>query len=95
MRIRSDAALYIFRMSAIESAFVNTVVSRESENHPDSRASTGGTNTPTACAQQDTMVKKISGLRMWTSRSVAQDRSGYVTFLSFMPVCRVVKANNI
>jgi hypothetical protein len=67
---------------AIESAFVNTVVDREdcdSAKLWDNR--TGGIRIgplPSPCAQQDTTVKRTSGLRMWMSRSAARDKSGYV-----------------
>jgi hypothetical protein len=65
-------------MSAIESAFVNTVIIRERDKNlsTDSGNSTG-TNTPTICEQQDTMAKKTFASKMWMSRSVAQDKSGY------------------
>lgn len=68
-------------MSAIiESAFVNTVINRERDKSLPSRTSSG-TSTPTTCEQPDTMAKKISGLRMWTSKNVAQDKSEYVAQL--------------
>jgi hypothetical protein len=70
-------------MSAIESAFVNTVVAREECNASAELWAyrTGGTQTEqrlTACAQHDTTGKKISGLKMWRSKSVVRDKSGYV-----------------
>jgi hypothetical protein len=63
-------------MSAIESAFVNTVIIRERDKISSSSNSTG-TNTPAICEQQDTMAKKTFASKMWMNRSVAQDKSGY------------------
>lgn len=65
--------------SAIESAFVNTVVDREESELWDYRTGvikTGLLHSP--CAQQDTTAKRTSGLRMWMSRSAGRDKSGYV-----------------
>jgi hypothetical protein len=69
-------------MSAIESAFVNTVVAREKCDSAELWANRiGGTQIgllQSPCAQHDTTEKRISGLRMWMSRSVVRDKSGYV-----------------
>ena len=72
-------------MSAIESAFVTTVVDRETHD-ASARESISGTTTPTttqytnpipACAQHDTTEKRIFGLRMWSSRSAERAKSEY------------------
>lgn len=81
-------------MFAIESAFVTSIVNRErdrntetTENTPPSRQSCHRDSSQT-CVQQDTMAKRISELSMWKSRSVVQDRSGYVS-------CRCLYAESI
>lgn len=74
-----SATEYKRRMSAIESAFVNTVISREGDKSIASNNSTGGTNTPIPpCEQHNTMARKISGLKTLTSKNAARDRSGYI-----------------
>lgn len=70
-------------MSAIESAFVTAVVDRETS----AWESSSGTATPTttdrptnpipACAQHDITERRIFGLRMWSSKSAARDKSEY------------------
>lgn len=65
-------------MSAIESAFVNSIIIQERDKTKDSRVRNLYQNTHIQCVQQDTMAKRISGLRMWTSRNVDEDKSGYV-----------------
>lgn len=88
-------------MSALESAFSNSVIItsgereireiREIRGITSESRSGSGTNTPTPvgvvvdlaekkreCAPQDTMEKKISGLRMWRRKDVGRDKSAYV-----------------
>jgi hypothetical protein len=72
--------------SAIESAFANTVVDRETCCEPAAELweyriggiQIGLLQSP-LCAQHDTTAKRISGLRMWMSRSAVRDKSGYVS----------------
>lgn len=73
-------------MSAIiECAFVNSVINTD---YASDSGSNSGSTTPKGfsakreeaiCAQHDTMEKRISGLRMWLSKSVVRDKSGYVS----------------
>lgn len=60
-------------MCALESAFVNTVITGEQE-----KGIAPGTTTTSSCVQRDTTEKKISGLKMWKWRSVERDKSEYV-----------------
>ena len=65
------------RMSAmIECAFINSVITsdRSYDRDKDTRVNSG-ISTP-ICAQQDTMEKRISGLRMmWMRPSAGRDKS--------------------
>ena len=67
-------------MSAIESAFVNTVLDRENLSTKEWDCSSGDSRNRkrSQCAQQDTTEKRIFALRMWSSRSAGWDKSGYV-----------------
>lgn len=62
-------------MSAIESAFVNSVISRDRDKDEASESSFGTISTSMTCAQQDTMARRILGSRMWKSKSAARDKS--------------------
>ena len=69
-------------MSAIETAFVNAILSRDNSLDMDrdklQDARCGTTHASTACAQQDATTKTMSESRTSTSRSVVQDKSAYV-----------------
>jgi hypothetical protein len=71
-------------MSAIEGTFVNSVIFRDTDKEKKTQVGTVIGSTNSACVQQDTMVKRIYELRMWMSRSVGQDKSGYVVSNSLM-----------
>lgn len=66
-------------MSAmIECAFINSVITTDTDRDP---AKTRNQNAIQTCAQQDTMAKRISELRMmWLKPSAARDKSEYVHF---------------
>lgn len=69
-------------MSAIiECAFVNSVITTDCEHDRNLKA---GSTTIESCAQQGTMEKRISGLKMmWLRPSAARDKSEYaLDFLS-------------
>ena len=62
----------------IECAFINSVITTDSDR--DSTPAVKNTNILQTCAQQDTMEKRISGLRMmWLRQSAARDKSGCAT----------------
>jgi hypothetical protein len=66
-------------MSAmIECAFINSVITSDRSYDRDKNPRGDSGNTTPTCAQQDTMEKRISGLRMvWLKPSAARDKSGY------------------
>jgi len=63
-------------MSAIESAFVNTILDRENQGYKGWDSGTGRTSEviQKTCAQQDTTARKTFGLRMWMSKNAAQGK---------------------
>jgi hypothetical protein len=68
-------------MSAmIECAFINSVITTESDRDTSSRTVKTKRITGQTCAQQDTMARKISGLKpMWLRPSAAQEKSEYAS----------------
>lgn len=64
----------------IECAFINSVITTDSDHDNPSKGRSS--NSVQTCAQQDTMAKRISELRMmWRGPSVARDKSEYVPAL--------------
>lgn len=71
-------------MSAmIECAFINSVITTDSDRDRDSNTAFRRNDILKTCAQQDTMEKRISGLRMmWLRPSAAPEKSGLVCSLT-------------
>jgi hypothetical protein len=76
---------YKRRMSAmIECAFINSVITTDTDRDHDINPASRRNDILKTCAQQDTMEKRISGLRMmWLRPSAAPEKSGYVSALTY------------
>lgn len=71
LRLVFTDSVLLFEMCALESAFVNSVITGERDKGLDVQT------VQTSCAQQGTTEKKISGLKMWRWKSVERGKSGY------------------